>query len=77
MTAQKSGNRVMTRVPANTHVSPKAFSLVPLLVGGESISAAARQALRENRVKDAASMIMHDYGLSCLEVGDLLNLRAC
>jgi len=58
------------------HVSPKDFSLVPLLVGGESISPAARQALRENRVKDAANMIMHDYGLSCVEVGDLLNLRA-
>jgi len=47
-----------------------------LLVGGESISPAARQALRENRVKDAANMIMHDYGFSCVEVGDLLNLRA-
>ena len=55
----------------------KNFSLVPLLVGGESISPEARQALRENRVKDAAHMIMDDYGLSCAEVGDLLNLRAC
>jgi hypothetical protein len=59
------------------NVSPKDFSLVPLLVGGESISPAARQALRENRVKDAANMIMRDYGLSCVEVGNLLNLRAC
>ena len=76
MTVEKPVSRVVRRVPGDTHVSLKDFSLVPLLVGGESISPAARQALRENRVKDAANMIMHDYGLSCVEVGDLLSLRA-
>ncbi len=32
------------------------FSLVPLLVAGQSISATIRQALLENRLKDAAAM---------------------
>jgi hypothetical protein len=33
------------------------FSLVPLLLGGESISAEAKQALRENRINDAADIL--------------------
>jgi hypothetical protein len=53
------------------------FSLVPLLVAGQSISAAIRQALLENRLKDAAAMIMKEYGLSCAEAGDLLNVTQC
>jgi hypothetical protein len=53
------------------------FSLVPLLIGGESISPEIRQALRENRVLDAAELIMQEYGLSCVEVGQLLDVAAC
>ncbi len=41
------------------------FSLVPLLLTGQSISPEARQALRENRLQDAAKPIMQEYGLSC------------
>jgi hypothetical protein len=53
------------------------FSLVPLLITGQSISTEARQALRENRLKDAAEILMAKYGLSCVEAGDLLDMSAC
>ncbi|HEV8722117.1 MAG TPA: hypothetical protein VGW77_15965 [Candidatus Binatia bacterium] len=53
------------------------FSLVPLLLTGQSISAKARQALRENRLKDAAEIIMEQYGLSCVEVTHLLDFSMC
>jgi hypothetical protein len=53
------------------------FSLIPLLLNGQSISLEARRALRENRMKDAAVILMQDYGLSCIEAGDLLNVTAC
>ncbi|HEY7164617.1 MAG TPA: hypothetical protein VIB79_08655 [Candidatus Binatia bacterium] len=56
---------------------PDSFSLVPLLLTGETISPKARLALRENRMNDAAAILMQEYGLSCVEAGDLLNLRAC
>jgi len=48
-----------------------------LLLAGQSISPEARQALRENRLKDAAVILMEEYGLSCVEAGDLLNIAAC
>jgi hypothetical protein len=50
---------------------------LPLLLHGQSISSETRRALRENRVKDAAAILMEDYGLSCVEAGDLLNVSAC
>jgi hypothetical protein len=53
------------------------FSLVPLLLTGQSISTEARQALRENRLKDAGEILMAKYGLSCVEAGDLLGMSAC
>jgi len=53
------------------------FSVVPLLLTGKSISPEARQALRENRVKDAAAMLMQQYGLNCSEAGQLLDLSLC
>jgi hypothetical protein len=53
------------------------FSLVPLLLTGQSISTEARQALRENRLRDAAEILMAKYGLSCVEAGDLLDMSAC
>jgi hypothetical protein len=53
------------------------FPLVPLLLTGQSISSEARQALRENRLKDAAEILMEQYGLNCAEAGDLLDVSAC
>jgi ribosome-binding protein aMBF1 (putative translation factor) len=53
------------------------LSLVPMLLTGESISPEARQALRESRLKDAAEILMKDYGLSCIEAGQLLDISAC
>jgi hypothetical protein len=53
------------------------FSLVPLLLTGMAISAAARQALHENRFADAAAIIMAEYGLSCDEASDLLSVAVC
>lgn len=53
------------------------FSLVPLLLTGQSISPDARQALGENRLKDAAEILMEQYGLSCVEAGDLVDISAC
>jgi hypothetical protein len=53
------------------------FTIVPLLIAGESISAEVKQALRENRLRDAALLIMQRYGLSCVEVGQLLDVPAC
>ena len=53
------------------------FSLVPMLLTGQSISAKARQALRENRLKDAAEVIMEQYGLNCVEVTHLLDFSMC
>jgi len=55
---------------------PMKFSLVPLLITGQTISNEIRQALRENRLQDAAAIIMQQYGLSCVEVGHLLDLSA-
>jgi len=53
------------------------FSLIPLLLTGQSISSEARQAIRENRLQDAAVILMKQYGLNCDEAGDLLNVTAC
>jgi len=48
-----------------------------LLLTGQSISPEAREALRENRLKDAAELLMQEYGLSCVEASDLLGISAC
>ena len=53
------------------------FSLVPLLLTGQSISAGVRQALRENRLKDAAALLMREYGLTCAEAANLLDVTPC
>ena len=53
------------------------FSVVPLLLTGKSISPEARQALRENRLEDAAAILMQQYGLNCSESGQLLDLSVC
>ena len=53
------------------------FSIVPLLITGQSISPEIRQALRGNRLQDAAKLIMQEYELSCVEAGQLLDVSAC
>ena len=53
------------------------FSVVPLLLPDGEIPSAVRQALLEGRRQDAAAMLMHQYGLSCAEVSDLLDFLAC
>ncbi|HVO91327.1 MAG TPA: hypothetical protein VMT22_00715 [Terriglobales bacterium] len=53
------------------------FSMVPLLLTGQSLSGEARQALRENRLKDVATILMGQYGLSCVETRDLLDVSVC
>ena len=53
------------------------FSLVPLLITGQTISKEIRQALRENRLQEAAAIMIQQYGLSCVEVGQILDLSAC
>ena len=53
------------------------LSLVPLLITGQTISNEIRQALRENRLQEAAAIMIQQYGLSCVEVGQLLDLSAC
>src|ERR1700747_583497 len=62
---------------AQTPGSSTNFSLIPLLLTGQSLSPEARQALRENRLKDAAVILMEEYGLSCVEVTHLLDLSPC
>ena len=62
---------------AETPGSTSSFSLIPLLLTGQSISPEARQALRENRLKDAAVILMEEYGLSCVEVTHLLDIPPC
>ena len=52
------------------------FSVVPLLIGEDWLSAKARQALIENRLKDAAELLMQEYGLSRAEASDLLGISA-
>ena len=64
------------RVAEKGRVSMK-FSLVPLLLGGESISPEAKRALRENRIKDAAEILIAEHGLNCVEVGHLLDIAVC
>jgi hypothetical protein len=53
------------------------FSLVPLLIAGDSVSLEVREALRQNRLQDAATLIMQQYGLNCLEASHLLNVSPC
>jgi len=76
---RKEDNKLLApdQKSAQTPGSTSSFSLIPLLLTGQSISPQARQALRENRVKDAAVILMEEYGLSCVEAGNLLNITAC
>jgi len=53
------------------------LSFVPLLLSRESLSHETRQALLENRLQDAAELLMQQYGLTCIEAGELLDVSAC
>lgn len=53
------------------------LSLVPLLLAGKTISVEVKRALVENRLQDAADLLMQKYGLSCVEASHLLDLSAC
>jgi hypothetical protein len=53
------------------------LSLLPLLITEETLSRAARSALRENRREDAAVLLMQQYDLDCREAGELLDISVC
>ena len=66
-----------TRLPlasAGPHESKtyqQRLSVVPLLIADTQIPGDVRQALVENRLQDAAIILMEEYGLSCVEVTHL------
>ena len=53
------------------------LSVVPLLFADTQIASDVRQALVENRLQDAAIILMEEYGLSCVEVTHLLDMSPC
>ena len=53
------------------------LSFVPLLLGGKTLSPEARNALREDRREDAASLLMQQYDLDCREAGELVDVSVC
>jgi hypothetical protein len=56
---------------------PGHFSVAPLLRAEGEIPAEGRQALLAGRRLDAAEILMQQYGLSCDEASDLLDVFAC
>jgi hypothetical protein len=77
MNRTNSGTLPKHQIHPGPAESSQGFLFLPLLLHSQSISAETRLALRDNRIKDAAAILMKDYGLSCVEAGDLLNVRAC
>jgi hypothetical protein len=53
------------------------LSLVPLLLDGESLSPETKAALREDRRRDAAVLLMEQYDLDCREAGELVDAAVC
>ena len=53
------------------------FSLIPLLIFSDIISAETQRSLRERRLHDAAKRLMKEHGLTCREVEDLLDIVLC
>jgi len=81
--AQMESPTLHTRLPlasAGPHESKtyqQRLSVVPLLFADTQIPSDVRQALVENRLKDAAVILMEEYGLSWVEASNLLNITAC
>ena len=50
------------------------FSLIPLLIFSDIISAETQRSLREHRLQDAAKRLIKEHGLTCREVEDLLDI---
>ena len=50
------------------------FSLIPLLIFSDTISAETRKSLGERRLHDAAKRLMKEHGLTCRKVEDLLDI---
>jgi len=71
--AQMESPMLHTRLPlasAGPHESKtyqQRLSVVPLLVADTQIPSDVRQALVENRLQDAAIILMEEYGLSCVK----------
>jgi hypothetical protein len=72
---ERNGARLYERYLERT--ASMSFSIVPMLLVSETIPVAARQALKENRLRDGAEILMREFGLSCIEAGDLLDVSAC
>jgi len=53
------------------------LSLLPLLLSGESLSPETKAALREDRRRDAAVLLMEQYDLDCREAGELVDATIC
>lgn len=53
------------------------LSFVPLLLGGNTLSPEAENALREDRRDDAAALLMQQYDLDCREAGELVDASVC
>ena len=81
--AQMESPMPHTRLPlasAGPHESKtyqQRLSVVPLLIADTQIPSDVRQALVENRLQDAAIILMEEYGLSCVEVTHLLDMSPC
>ena len=63
--------------PVKKKRSSTRLSIIPMLITGQSISPKIRQALRENRLRDAAQLIIQEYGLNRVEASQLLDISAC
>ncbi len=53
------------------------LSLMPLLLNGQSLSPETKAALREDRRRDAAALLMQQYDLDCREAGELVDVSLC
>ena len=59
------------------HGSATSLSVLPLLLPEGEVPDKARQALLENRLRDAGEVLMQEYGLDCFEASHLLDVCVC
>jgi len=52
-------------------------SIVPLLLAEDDIPHAVKEALLQERMQDAADLLIQKFGLSCIEASDLLDVSVC